>query len=294
VTWSICSFILYFVFEMIFIYDSVLTVIVPQFVYHFECLVTCFLLQYTNFRLSKLSKQLATTCKSTPGGSRRGQRMETTTQKFDTYIYLNNFLTISVFMDFIGLFIINMDLLINYGGNHSSPALQNHLFVTDFLTKIFNVGFSGTYFIVILIFFPWDVSRHGTSVVQENSSGYESSAGGCPDDLPERSTTSHVRHLTPQIDASLIEQVTSDHLKLPQKDPKRHSSTIPLGNGGKKSEGTELGQYPSFSMAICEGKTSSPFPQFRSSLDSSVDQEQTKLVEETSFVIQSTGDTWGA
>jgi hypothetical protein len=124
--YSIGSVLLYPIFQYIFLYDSTLTTIAPQFVYSVEVLIIGCLSQYSNLRFRKFNGA---------GGN----------QSIDFYIVINNYLSLGCFMDCIGLATINI----------ASASLHPLLpFELDFLSHIFNIGFIMEYAVLFFIIYP--------------------------------------------------------------------------------------------------------------------------------------------
>jgi len=126
IAWSIISVVLYPIFQYIFLYSSVLTTIAPQFVYSFEIFVLGCLSQYSNFRFRRFQKGV-----------------ENPSIAF--YATLNNYMSVGCLLDSVGLATIN----IASADEHPVAA-----FPLDVLSNIFNLGFVGTYAVLICIVYP--------------------------------------------------------------------------------------------------------------------------------------------
>lgn len=129
---SVCAYPL---LQFIFYQDPLLSTIMPQFVYSFECFAIVALTQAANCRFRKLSQSM-------PSSSLVARRIS-------AFIGLNNLLSISCFMDGLGLATINIDIVVTSWRN-----ILHNKFATDLLTKVFNLGFSGTFVVMIVLLLP--------------------------------------------------------------------------------------------------------------------------------------------
>jgi hypothetical protein len=126
VAYSLGSVLLYPIFQYIFLYDSTLTTIAPQFIYSAEVFIIGCLSQHSNYRFRKLTEA---------GGN----------VLIDFYTTINNYLTLACMMDVIGLATINI----------ASASLRPLTpFELDVLSHIFNLGFVAEYAILFCIIYP--------------------------------------------------------------------------------------------------------------------------------------------
>jgi len=142
--YSLVSILLYPIMEWSFSYNELLSTIMPQFVYHVECAVIVVLLQLTNFRIRLLHDS--------------STQSEKIAERLTWFIHLNDLLSIIVFFDFIGLFIINVDIV-------AGQTIYHNKFWTDLLTGIFSFGFDFAYPIVIIILFPFQ--KESTKIIDQ-------------------------------------------------------------------------------------------------------------------------------
>jgi len=131
IAYSIFSFFLYPALQVIFLYNSLLSTIVPQLVSTIENIIIFTLTQITNYRLNKAMEQF-------------GEKYSTT---FKFWISMNHVLSAAVLIDGVFLGIINLDIVTG------ALVVYKSKFWTDLLTGLFNVGFSMQYFAVVLILF---------------------------------------------------------------------------------------------------------------------------------------------
>jgi len=126
VIYSVGSVLLYPIFQCVFLSNSTLTTIAPQFVYSAEILIVGCLSQYSNFRFRKFNAKGANV-------------------SIDFYIIINNYLSLACFMDCAGLASINI----------ASVSLHPFTpFELDVLSHIFNIGFVMEYAVLFFIIYP--------------------------------------------------------------------------------------------------------------------------------------------
>ncbi|KAJ3033160.1 hypothetical protein HDV00_006689 [Rhizophlyctis rosea] len=117
--WSCISFFLYPTLQLCFTFvwksELPISTVAPQFVYHIECFVVVVLNEIVLYRLRRLRKGLGNTNASV---------------KLGYYCEMGRLLSIVVFLDFIGLFIINVDVAASY------KIFHNAKFPLDILTRI--------------------------------------------------------------------------------------------------------------------------------------------------------------
>lgn len=129
---SALNIALFITMPLAFKSDILLSVIAPQFVYHGECAILI-ILGYINIRrFNQHSRDLMD-----PGSK----------QLLWFYIDMTYLFITALFLDMIGLLIINADLL------HQS-TLAKSSFATDVLTKTFNWGSVLSYPVAIMIMYP--------------------------------------------------------------------------------------------------------------------------------------------
>lgn len=126
VSYSIGSIVLYPIFQYIFLYDSTLTTIAPQFVYSIEIMIVGCLSQYSNSRFRRFNQ----------GG------VNTT---IDFYTVMNNYLSLGCLCDSVGLITINIA---------SAAAHTLTPFELDVLSHVFNIGFVVEYAVLFCIIYP--------------------------------------------------------------------------------------------------------------------------------------------
>eukprot|EP01006_Ploeotia_vitrea_P042650 TRINITY_DN66648_c1_g1_i2.p2 TRINITY_DN66648_c1_g1~~TRINITY_DN66648_c1_g1_i2.p2 ORF type:complete len:457 (+),score=216.71 TRINITY_DN66648_c1_g1_i2:152-1522(+) len=142
--YSIVSIVLYPFLQLFFdaVSTPLMSTIMPQFVYSFECFAIVFLMVLTNWRLQKMIDQL------------KEGKTATVVPRLMYFIKMNKFFMFSCFLDFIGLFTI--DILIN-------KQIAKNKFATDFLTRVFNLGFCFTYIFIIYTLYPEPAAGQGAS-----------------------------------------------------------------------------------------------------------------------------------
>jgi len=133
--YSVLSLILYPFFQLLFLNSNpLMSAVMPQFVYHAECFSLIIITQISNKRFRRILENLPPT--SPNRGSLR------------FFIHMNNWLTLMLALDFIGLFAINADVCT------TERVVYNSMFLTDFFSRIFNLGFCFEYPVLFLILYP--------------------------------------------------------------------------------------------------------------------------------------------
>jgi len=139
ISYSVISFFLYPTLQLIFINNSTLTTIAPQFLQNIEYVTIGILAEITNYRFRKAKRAF-------------GENMAGT---FDFWITMNHCLAIAVWMGGVFLCIINSDIV---GG---WMVIYHNKFWTDLLSVWLNMGESMPYAIVIYLLFRKDKSTKG-------------------------------------------------------------------------------------------------------------------------------------
>jgi len=131
IIYSIISFFLYFAMQLIFLNNSLLSGIAPQFIAHVENVVLAILTEITNYRFHKAKVKF-------------GEQMERT---LDFWITMNHVLAVALLLDGCCLGAINVDIVGNW------LVIYKNKFWTDLLTVSYSVGYSIQYAVVIFILF---------------------------------------------------------------------------------------------------------------------------------------------
>jgi len=138
---STVSLVMYPLLQIIFSYDGILTTVLPQIVYECENFIIMNLIQITNYRFRRILKDLP------PNSPARG--------RLQYYVFMNNILTLWIFLDFMGLMIINGDIL--------RPATDRQInqvggkMQLDFLTQTYSLGY--VYCVLTIIVLLWPLNQ---------------------------------------------------------------------------------------------------------------------------------------
>jgi hypothetical protein len=120
--------------QFVFSFNPLLSIVMPQVVYHCECLMVVCLTILVNSRLKRLTRK------------QNLSRVLAHRMKF--YIQMNNLTACFVFLDFFSLGIINADILTGI------KAIATNPFWTDLFTHGFSTGITIAIFILFCIMFP--------------------------------------------------------------------------------------------------------------------------------------------
>eukprot|EP01006_Ploeotia_vitrea_P042651 TRINITY_DN66648_c1_g1_i3.p1 TRINITY_DN66648_c1_g1~~TRINITY_DN66648_c1_g1_i3.p1 ORF type:complete len:478 (+),score=210.79 TRINITY_DN66648_c1_g1_i3:187-1620(+) len=134
--YSIVSILLYPFLQLFFdaVSTPLMSTIMPQFVYSAECFAIVLLMILTNRRLTALVAEL---------------KQSSIVPRLNNFVRMNKFFMFSCFCDCLGLFTINVDILID-------KKIAGNKFATDLMTRIFNLGFNLTYVFIIFTLYPED------------------------------------------------------------------------------------------------------------------------------------------
>lgn len=132
--YSVVSFVLYPVMQYSFPNNKLLSIIMPQFVYLFECFAVVCLTMLVNYRLNRL------VCRS--------NLTESLQNRMNFYIMANNAQIFLVLLEFLSLSSINIDIV------SKSFIIAKSPLTTDFLTKLFSLSICLTNIPMIMNLFP--------------------------------------------------------------------------------------------------------------------------------------------
>lgn len=154
IVYSIISFTLYPILAEVFSNNVLFSTVVPQFVYHFECVTLAVLMIFTNYRFNEFCQ---------------GKNPDVVVVRIKSYIGLNYLLICAALLDGLSLFVINLDIVLHPTAS-SKRLVYNSKIATDILTVMFSCGFVVTYPLAILNLYPTS-NRLTTSQVLSKSHG---------------------------------------------------------------------------------------------------------------------------